>query len=93
MRWLSTRRMARGYGIIEGDEVAEVKGDPFARLREDRDSRKLNAVSFSCRVSRKLLRGGSITPSTSPRWRRNARGAQHPPNPMSATVQQRARPA
>jgi 2-keto-4-pentenoate hydratase/2-oxohepta-3-ene-1,7-dioic acid hydratase in catechol pathway len=47
MRWL--RYQADGgdhYGIVEGDEVIEVKGDPFAGYETTRVRRKLNDVQF-----------------------------------------------
>jgi 2-keto-4-pentenoate hydratase/2-oxohepta-3-ene-1,7-dioic acid hydratase in catechol pathway len=47
MRWL--RYEADGYesyGIIEGDEVVEVKGDPFAGYQMTRIRHKLHAVKF-----------------------------------------------
>ena len=47
MRWL--RYEADGhpsYGIIEGDEVVEVTGDPFAGYEMTRTRRKLNNVKF-----------------------------------------------
>ncbi|HVB17362.1 MAG TPA: fumarylacetoacetate hydrolase family protein, partial [Stellaceae bacterium] len=47
MRWL--RYAADGheaYGIIEGDEVVEVKGDPFAGYERTPTRRKLGAVKF-----------------------------------------------
>ena len=47
MRWL--RYEADGYesyGVIEGDEVVEVKGDPFAGYQTTRIRRKLHAVKF-----------------------------------------------
>src|ERR1051326_6286585 len=47
MRWL--RYMADGresYGIIEGDAVVEVRGDPFAAYERTRPRGKLYAVKF-----------------------------------------------
>src|SRR5580704_13778802 len=47
MRWL--RYQADGhdaYGIIEGNEVVEVTGDPFAGYEMTRVRRKLNDVKF-----------------------------------------------
>src|SRR5262249_29411118 len=47
MRWL--RYAADGqeaYGIIEGNEVVEVKGEPFAGYERTQTRRKLDAVKF-----------------------------------------------
>src|SRR6266446_6926860 len=47
MRWLRYEADGRpSYGIIEGDEVVEVKGDPFAGYEMTRTRRKLNNVKF-----------------------------------------------
>ena len=42
MRWLRYEADGReAYGIIEGDEVVEVKGDPFAGYERTATRRKL----------------------------------------------------
>ena len=47
MRWLRYEADGReSYGIIEGDEVVEVKGDPFAGYERTATRRKLDAVKF-----------------------------------------------
>jgi len=47
MRWLRYEADGReAYGIIEGDEVVEVKGDPFAGYQKTATRRKVNAVKF-----------------------------------------------
>jgi len=47
MRWLRYQADGReAYGIIEGDEVVEVKGDPFAGCERTATRRKLDAVKF-----------------------------------------------
>jgi 2-keto-4-pentenoate hydratase/2-oxohepta-3-ene-1,7-dioic acid hydratase in catechol pathway len=47
MRWLRYAADGReSYGIIDGDEVVEVKGDPFAGHEKTATRRKLNAVKF-----------------------------------------------
>ena len=47
MRWLKYAADGReSYGIVEGDEVAEVKGDPFAGYEKTATRRKLDAVKF-----------------------------------------------
>src|SRR5436305_11336339 len=47
MRWLRYQADGRdAYGIIEGDEVVEVTGDPFAGYSMTRTRRKLSAVKF-----------------------------------------------
>jgi 2-keto-4-pentenoate hydratase/2-oxohepta-3-ene-1,7-dioic acid hydratase in catechol pathway len=47
MRWLRYQADGRdAYGIIEGDEVVEVTGDPFAGYSMTRTRRKLRDVKF-----------------------------------------------
>ena len=47
MRWLRYAADGReAYGIIEGDEVVEVKGDPFAGYERTATRRKLDRVKF-----------------------------------------------
>src|SRR6266566_5247711 len=47
MRWLRYQADGRdAYGIIEGDEVVEVTGDPFAGYEMTRTRRKLRDVKF-----------------------------------------------
>src|SRR5512142_1028522 len=47
MRWLRYQADGReAYGIIEGDEVVEVKGDPFSFYEKTATRRKLGAVKF-----------------------------------------------
>ena len=47
MRWLRYEADSREhYGIIEGNEVVEVTGDPFAGYQTTRIKRKLNDVKF-----------------------------------------------
>ena len=47
MRWLRYEADGReAYGIIEGNEVVEVKGDPFAGYERTATRRKLDAVKF-----------------------------------------------
>src|SRR6476469_4430645 len=47
MRWLKYQADGReAYGIIEGDEVVEVKGDPFAGYERTATRRQLDAVKF-----------------------------------------------
>ena len=47
MRWLRYQADDRdAYGIIEGDEVVEVAGDPFAGYSMTRTRRKLRDVKF-----------------------------------------------
>ena len=47
MRWLRYAADGReSYGIVEGDEVVEVKGDPFAGYQTTRTRHKLHAVKF-----------------------------------------------
>ena len=47
MRWLRYEADGReAYGIIEGDEVVEVRGDPFAGYQKTATRRKLNAIKF-----------------------------------------------
>jgi 2-keto-4-pentenoate hydratase/2-oxohepta-3-ene-1,7-dioic acid hydratase in catechol pathway len=47
MRWLRYEADSHeSYGIIEGDEVVEVKGDPFAGYQTTRTRHKLHAVKF-----------------------------------------------
>ena len=47
MRWLRYEADGReAYGIIEGDEIVEVKGDPFAGYEKTAIRRKLGAVKF-----------------------------------------------
>jgi 2-keto-4-pentenoate hydratase/2-oxohepta-3-ene-1,7-dioic acid hydratase in catechol pathway len=47
MRWLRYEAEGRqSYGIIEGEEVVEVKGDPFAGFERTATRRKLAAVKF-----------------------------------------------
>lgn len=47
MRWLRYAADGReAYGIVEGDEVVEVRGDPFAGYERTAVRRKLDAVKF-----------------------------------------------
>ncbi len=47
MRWLRYEADGKkSYGIIEGNEVVEVKGDPFAGYERTATRRKLDAVKF-----------------------------------------------
>src|SRR2546423_11092395 len=47
MRWLRYAADGReSYGIIEGNEVVEVKGDPFAGYEQTATRRKLDGVKF-----------------------------------------------
>ena len=47
MRWLRYEADGReAYGIIKGDEVFEVNGDPFAGYEKTATRRKLGAVKF-----------------------------------------------
>jgi len=47
MRWLRYEADGReSYGIIEGGEVVEVKGDPFAGYERTATRRRLDAVKF-----------------------------------------------
>src|SRR4051794_18328412 len=86
MRWLRYAADGReSYGIIEGNEVVEVKGDPFAGYERTATRRRLDAVKFRVPViPRPFTRLGSTMPSTSPRWRRNAaRSRTSRPTPIS----------
>jgi 2-keto-4-pentenoate hydratase/2-oxohepta-3-ene-1,7-dioic acid hydratase in catechol pathway len=47
MRWLRYEADGReSYGIVEGDEVVEVKGDPFAGCERTATRRRLDSVKF-----------------------------------------------
>ena len=79
MRWV--RYEANGhpvYGIVEGDTVTEVRGDPFAGYEKTTPAGHCLRSSCWCRSSRAPSTApGSITPIMSSRRRKEARsGAQ-----------------
>jgi 2-keto-4-pentenoate hydratase/2-oxohepta-3-ene-1,7-dioic acid hydratase in catechol pathway len=51
MRWIRYSHQGRtGYGILEGDRIAEVSGDPFAGYERGKVTRELSAVKIEVPV-------------------------------------------
>src|SRR5213082_1460809 len=89
MRWLRYETDSREhYGIIEGNEVVEVTGDPFAGYQTTRIKHKLNDVKFLVPVVPKtFMRPASIIPSTSPRRQKSSAASRNcRKRPISATA-------
>ena len=86
MRWLRYETDSREhYGIIEGNEVVEVTGDPFAGYQTTRIKHKLNDVKFLVPVVPKTFYAAGLNyPSTSPK--RQKLGAAEPQRLISATA-------
>ncbi len=66
MRWIRFETHGHAaYGIVDGDTVTEVRGDPFAGYEKTATRHKLSSVKLWCRSSRApSIAPGSTTPST-----------------------------
>jgi 2-keto-4-pentenoate hydratase/2-oxohepta-3-ene-1,7-dioic acid hydratase in catechol pathway len=77
MRWLRYEADGReAYGIIEGDDVVEVKGDPFAGHERTATRRKLNAVKFLVPVIPKTFYAAGLNYRAHIEWA-NSRGGNY----------------